>query len=386
MSHSWLLSSTRPAAGLLLGPASSPERYELVEELHGQHHPVIEQKYAPEVWMAKEKQYVPKLWTVAGHSRSQTGGTPFRPSTHPGQAHCVRILHSFALPVEPGKAITESHRWWNMWSCAMALELLGPSLADWQKARASLFFPSPLVRRLVKQLLLAVDYLHTGLGQDAIGHSSISLDNLLLRECYTQDELKEDKPAASPFLKLVGFNFSLFIHDTGNGWYTEPGDWKAASAEQRLLSKAMYNESPVPPVDIWAVGQVTSLLMFGKNLAFDCGSEGQFSDATVPAQLKIWGSPPHKVVALASLDPEAGWPAFLSEANDQDCDPDYPFNLPGVEPVATLQERIEAQGKVTDPDEVKQLTTFLQACWTLDPFKRAAAKDLLKHEWLRGVE
>lgn len=51
-----------------------------------------------------------------------------------------------------------------------------------------------------------------------------------------------------------------------------------------------------------------------------------------------------------------------------------------------LRQRIEAEGKVTDPEEVDSLFSFLKACWTLDPEKRPSAKELLEHEWLRRVE
>ncbi|GAA5877936.1 hypothetical protein JCM8547_007088 [Rhodosporidiobolus lusitaniae] len=301
MSYNWLTSFEQPAPGLLLGPASSPERYELVEEIHGAHHPRIKQKDAPMVWMAKEKQSgdlvaikilclfgrpelyplceAQALWNLVGHLFTLTGKHVFVPSPHPGQAHCITILDFFLFPSEKA------------------------------------------------------------------------------------------------FFNSVSNNFD----------FAEPGDWKTASAEQLLLRHAEYNRSQCTAVDIWAVGNVTSLLLFNKNLAF-----GNLAIKPVyplyKSPLERWGASPAVMVSLASLEPEVEWPAFLSESGEVDYASNYPFNFSGIEPVATLQERIEAEEKVTDPEEARQLRSCLRACWTLDPYKRPTAKELLEHEWLRGVE
>ncbi|GAA5971760.1 hypothetical protein JCM11641_001502 [Rhodosporidiobolus odoratus] len=278
MPYNWLKSSDHCVAGLLLGPASSPEHCELVKELHGPHHPVIEDQDAPAVWEAREK-------------------------------HGTRTRRSVTFPLAEG-----------------ATQPLLPS------------------------------------------SSRITLDNLLLRDCYSKDELTQDKPAISPFLKLGGFNFSVSVQSTQDHWYTKTGGRAAASAEQLLLSHAQYNESPVKPIDVWAVGRITSLLLFARNLAFEGASLADEGNSS-PRGPKVRGLPARKFIALASLDPDAGWPSFFSDAHGQMHAHafNYPFNLPSVKPVATLQERIEAEGKVTQPEERKQLGSFLRACWTLDP-------------------
>jgi serine/threonine protein kinase len=78
------------------------------------------------------------------------------------------------------------------------------------------------------------------------------------------------------------------------------------------------------------------------------------------------------------------WCYHLSIAN--------PSLLPTVAPEIgiarspSLRQRIGKEGRVTDPEEVEQLHSFLKACWTLDAQKRPSARELLEHEWLRGVE
>ncbi|GAA5988020.1 hypothetical protein JCM11641_002132 [Rhodosporidiobolus odoratus] len=195
-------------------------------------------------------------------------------SAHPGQAHCLTILDSFALPVEAAKPFLGDVTSRDMRDCAAVLELVGPSLAQWQRARPSPFFP----------LLLA-------------SPSTIS-------SCET--------------VTLGGFNFAVSVQSTGDHCYTRPGDWDAASAETLLLADAQYHgEFPVRPVDIWAVGGVTSLLLFARNLALEVPpslADERHSSSRGP---KVWGLPACEVIALASLDPDAGWPSFFSDAQGQ---------------------------------------------------------------------
>lgn len=113
--------------------------------------------------------------------------------------------------------------------------------------------------------------------------------------------------------------------------------------------------------------------------------------------------------ALASLYPDEPWPETLSYGyycSDDPCAFSFLFSPPSsinstqhwqprvitlengsiTPPLPPLRQRMETEGKVTKPDEFEQLYSFLKACWTLDPKVRPSAKDLLEHEWLRGVE
>ncbi|GAA5938829.1 hypothetical protein JCM10213_006128 [Rhodosporidiobolus nylandii] len=316
-----------------------------------------------------------RLWRIQGFEELQQRGAVAPAAPDAGRARCVAILDAFPLPHSDGTPfLADEDPLEDAEDAAMVLELLGPTLADWQKQRPSPFFPMSVVRRIVQQLLLALDYTHNELiGEEGIVH------------CGTED-LSADQPTTSPLVKLAGFSQSFWAFGEGNHCYPQPGDWKVASAEQLLLCLNNGNYPPARAVDIWAVGILASLLLFDKNLSLH-GFDAAVRHPGYTNRLDFWSVSPDIVLSLASLAPEAGWPSSLDEALcGGSADPDFPFNLPGVVPLPSIQQRIEAENRLSDPRDVEQLTSFLRACWTLDPYKRPSAKELLEHEWLRGVE
>ncbi|GAA5877939.1 hypothetical protein JCM8547_007089 [Rhodosporidiobolus lusitaniae] len=388
-----------PAAGMVLGPASEPDRYELVEELHGPDHFYLSEEKAPRVWLGRTKDVSRSYTATSAHpsltqeqppryKELQYGGAPLNASSHPGQTHCISVIDSFNLTWGNGDPYPEDADPFSGGDAAVVLELVGPTLADWQKQRPSPFFPLPLARRLVKQILLALDYLHRepeDISGNPLGHAGILLDDLLLRERYTPDDLKEDEPASSPFLKLVGFGSAYEAPIPEDLISLRVADSQSAAPEQLLLQHADGYEAPGRAVDIWSVGVLTSRLLFNRNLSLN-GARRVFWQPTWKNQLASWSAHPKVVVALASLDPDSEWPPYFWQVYRRQVVPGFPFDDATVKPVANLQKRIKKEKKVTDPDDARQLASFLQACWTLDPFKRPTTKELLEHEWLRGVE
>ncbi|BGP15709.1 hypothetical protein JCM10213_006121 [Rhodosporidiobolus nylandii] len=416
-----LRSRESPAVGMFVGPANEPQRYELVEELSGPRDPILKRKEAPCVWMTKEQVSsncvaikvlrdenphesayevgAERLWLLAGYAEPQMRG--FLPSSHPGQGHCVRVLDYVHLPYSSGAEVVDVE---DASDGAVVLELLGPSLADWQKRRSSAFFPLPLAKRLIRQLLLALDYLHCHLTQRRIVHCGVSLRNVLLSQRWTPEELAADLEGADPEIKLVGFDFARYFTD-GYEFYREPGDYSIASPEQLLLCKSYGGWGSASAVDIWAAGVMvllqlelallaeltllcvqTSDLLFARNLALN-GNNPRSRCEQTNHPLNDYSASREIVLSLASLDPEEGWPLFFEKAVLVEApNPRYPFNLPGVVPLPSLQQRIEAESRFSDRRDIGQLTSFLRACWTLDPYKRPSAKELLEHEWLGGVE
>ncbi|GAA5968912.1 hypothetical protein JCM11641_000779 [Rhodosporidiobolus odoratus] len=222
-----LYTGEHPVKGMTAGPGSDPSRSGSTVVL----------KILRDGSFHEETPYegtVTRLRRIVGYEDVQSSGMPLVPSAHSGQQHRIRILDYFALPWPGGSELPEEgdpadH-------CVdgvVVLEQAGTSLAAWQRAQADPFVSLPIARQIVRQVLLALDYLHDGLPGYGIGHC---------------------------------------------------------------------------------------------------------------------------------------------------------VSIPGVQPLPPLEERIEAQGRIQDPVEVKQLASFLKACWVLDPFHRPKAKQLLEHEWLRGVE
>lgn len=106
---------------------------------------------------------------------------PLLPSGHPGQQHCIRILDFFALPWPGGPEIPEEGDPAEHYAeGVVVLERAGPSLAAWQRAQANPFVSIPIVRKIIRQVLLALDYLHDGLPGYGIEHTGASLTDALL--------------------------------------------------------------------------------------------------------------------------------------------------------------------------------------------------------------
>ncbi|GAA6039880.1 hypothetical protein JCM8097_006778 [Rhodosporidiobolus ruineniae] len=362
-----LLSSRAPLTGMRVGPPSDPTRYTLVKELRGPFDWRLNAEDAPVLWEAVEQSSrkpvaikiirenandtwtsletdIPRLWRVAGHVEvPAVYRGPLLPQDHPGQQRCIRILDSFPLPFSSGEEWVEVtdpvDGYVDIEDSAAVLELLGPSLAEWQGKR-----PSPA------------------------------------------DQLAQDEPAREPSIKLAGFSYSHWTDDSDLHTRHPPADWTTASPEQLLLN-ASYGGYGLPSAsDVWAIGAVVSLLLFDSNLALN-GFDPDVHYPRHDGPLSHWSTSSEVVLSLASLDPSGGWPNFFDEMSARLETLPPPLDVPGVEPMPTLRERVEAAaGADLDAVEREKLTSFLQMCWTLDPQKRAGTKELLTHEWLEGVE
>ncbi|GJN88994.1 hypothetical protein Rhopal_001965-T1 [Rhodotorula paludigena] len=96
------------------------------------------------------------------------------------------------------------------------------------------------------------------------------------------------------------------------------------------------------------------------------------------------------VVNYASLDPEAPWPRYYYRDGDgkglrEWGNKHFPFDVPGVERLPSIRERVQATRALGNDSEVEGVSSFLRACWTIDPEARPTAAQLLQHEWLQGV-
>ncbi|GAA5968936.1 hypothetical protein JCM11641_000784 [Rhodosporidiobolus odoratus] len=275
---------------------------------------------------------------------------PLLPSGHPGQQHCIRILDFFALPWPGGPEIPEEGDPAEHYAeGVVVLERAGPSLAAWQRAQANPFVSIPIVRKIIRQVLLALDYLHDGLPGYGIEHTA------------------------------------RWIEDSGCEPYRSAGSRQVIAAEQVLLCDSYRSFGLTRALDIWAVGVIASLLILNNNLAWN-DLEPRLVNAEYSDPLKHYSTTPEVVIALASINPEAGWPQWFEEATlYQNNVAGFSFSLPGVHPLPPLEQRIKAEGKIQDSAEVKQIASRLRSCWVLDPEKRPRAKELLEHEWLKGV-
>ena len=78
---------------------------------------------------------------------------------HPGFAHCLTIHHCFTLYSSVGGHI------------CFATDVLGPNMMTLRSAQPNQTFPVSVVKRIIKQILLSVDYLHRECGYVHTGNS-----------------------------------------------------------------------------------------------------------------------------------------------------------------------------------------------------------------------
>ncbi|GAA6013955.1 hypothetical protein JCM10207_000184 [Rhodosporidiobolus poonsookiae] len=380
---SLLSTDENPQPGMLVGRLRDIRRFELLERLN-------DPQEKRSAWRAKDSmngqhvlvEIIPSdsspysvlegegdiLWTLAGYAEPFPPTGPKPAASHPGQQHIVDIIDGFSLPDRTRGNDEELGS-----DDAVITELLGPSLRDWQLARPAPFFPPYLVQRIALQLLTALDHLQTL--RDVLEYRVAHLD---------QQKLEIDEPADTLQLKLSNFGSAIRDVHLGEDSHHWHATRQTAAPEQLLLYEGYGSYGPARAADIWAVGVVVSLLLFNKHLAFD-NLDFSWQRINLRDPLTRYNVKPEVIVSLASLNKEEPWPDSYMDSLRLYPDPGYPFDIPGVEPMPTLRERVEAQGKIDNPAEVDKLVSFLRACWTLDPYTRPSAKELLQHEWLEGV-
>jgi len=83
---------------------------------------------------------------------------------HPGFAHCLAVQHCFTVHSSAGGHI------------CFATDVLGPNMMTLRSAQPNQTFPVSVAKRIIKQILLSVDYLHRECGYV---HTDIKADNVL---------------------------------------------------------------------------------------------------------------------------------------------------------------------------------------------------------------
>ncbi|GAA5834711.1 hypothetical protein JCM11251_003640 [Rhodosporidiobolus azoricus] len=148
------------------------------------------------------------------------------------------------------------------------------------------------------------------------GGNGISLDHILLDREHAQQDLQRNQPNQDLHVKLVGFCSSTYDYgDEGHNPY-EPADWQIASPEQMLNGNSYGAFGPPRAADVWAVGVVTSLLLFNKNHAFlDLINDDLFSAIDLTDAKEYFPLSHEAIRLLASLDRQAGWPEFFDLVN-----------------------------------------------------------------------
>ncbi|KXN80718.1 Protein kinase dsk1, partial [Leucoagaricus sp. SymC.cos] len=295
----------------------------------------------------------------------------------PGFNHCLTLQRCFTASSEASGHI------------CFVTEALSSSLANLQKP-GQIRFPLSVAKRITKQVLLALDYLHSECGYI---HTDLKADNILasiLPPANSQIEkyVLENDPTIygsplllkspdlplvfsrsqpPPYFELGGMleNISVRLVDYGQATpATKPVRGNFCQPPTVRAPEVTLKYPWTSAIDIWTVGCLLFQLLTEYHLF---GQEHEYSH-----ELHLQ----HIEECLGPFPPE-----LLKDCKDRekyfDDKGEYTSNFQPT-PVEDFIQHL----KVLDEDEIPGAADFIRKCLTLDPKLRLTAQELLKDDWL----
>ncbi|OQD71476.1 hypothetical protein PENPOL_c001G09681 [Penicillium polonicum] len=328
------------------------------------------------VWLARElesRQYV----TLKVYTRGGTGQREVQTykalsqgdRSHPGYAHVRTALDTFTIPHEGSGHHCLVQK--PMWGSFRHLMYRNPS------NRLS----EDLLKSGLKQIFLALDYLHT---ECQLVHTDIKGDNILqeleemsILDRFTDTEIKHPSARKSVnnmpvyasrrfelpqrFGRAVLSDFSSAVRgDEKRNHDAQPTIYR--SPEVMLKAEWSY------PVDIWNVGAMIWDLFEGKHMfiGIEPGGKGYSTRMHLAEVISILGSPPSDLLKRGERSHE-----FFTkdgEWNNQ-------INVPRGMSLESSEERLSGRNK-------EMFLKFMRGMLQWRPEDRKTAKQLLKDPWL----
>ncbi|KAL4874566.1 kinase-like domain-containing protein [Aspergillus karnatakaensis] len=252
--------------------------------------------------------------------------------------------------------------------------------------------PVHIVKKITKQVLLGLDFLHSELGGI---HCNLRMDNIKIemdrlpaeiRNINEPDYGRSNKQKQKlPTLPLLPEDNDLHVRIINPG----TPNW---TRDNSRLFETMSNRAPEVTigapwgngVDIWALGCIIIELLRGQAAFFGLtDKQWRFTSEDVNLAkiiANVGPFPPH-LVALG----DRGHDFF----NGRGILHRHPIKIdPAWFPDDHLRERVEGEeprllGLPLEGDAV--FTDFIKGVLRIDPVERRTAAQLLRHEWLRGV-
>ncbi|KAH7910212.1 kinase-like domain-containing protein [Hygrophoropsis aurantiaca] len=305
---------------------------------------------------------------------------------HPGYKHCLLLHDSFIAQSYHGPHL------------CFVTDVLGCNMVALRGLQANgRSFPVGLAKRIIKQTLLALDYLHR---ECNLVHTDVKPDNVLVSVVQTDEAIRrllEESPSASyepriepelspdPIITvksqpLPGPNLadmsdlSVCLIDYG---HSTPVGKIPESGVQPLLLRApevILGHPWSTPIDIWSVGCLVFEYLIGTALfrLYESPSQSiSFEDSHLQRTLEIIGPFPSSFLDACPrrsefFDQEGSLIRIkkLSPRPIEDCMRIY---------------------NVLNEEDIPAAAAFARRCLTVDPGARPSALELLDDEWLRDV-
>lgn len=294
-------------------------------------------------------------------------------SSHPGRTHVAQLLDHFEVNGPRGQHV-----------CLIS-SLLGDSIAQQTTVAQIARLPYRITQQIMKQLLEALDFLHSECG---VIHTDISPSNILI-------ELRDSEAAAAAAIKTGGTRrcsistplmtkedkISIRLNDFGIACWV---DRHLTDNIQPAFLRAPEINLEAPwdaSVDIYGLGCLAFQFLTG-DLPFPGRSnQGGWTaeDDRMATLIKMFGPAPEIVLQNA---------ARADEFMDNGVNLRQPHHEKGI---TSFENLVEDRGtgpniKLDMPQrDVPVFCDFLQRMLATDPRRRESARQLLQHEWLASV-
>lgn len=277
-----------------------------------------------------------------------------------GKHHIITLLDHFY------------HRGPNGTHICMVFEPLQMSLLDLIKSYHYKGIPLVKVKRITKQILLGLDFIHS---QCRVIHTDLKPENILIAgESYAFNEylpvyknatpapLKRTKRRSyeDPLVKIVDFGSACFIHRH----YTNDIQTRQYRSIETILGS---NYST--PVDMWSLGCIVFELATG-DLLFEPqpGDHYDKSDDHLAQFIETLGPIPKRVALSGTKSSHF----FKSDGTLRRI---TKFHFWSLKDVLIRKYKWQAE-------EADQMAKFILPLLDYDPLRRATAREYIRHPWL----
>ncbi|KEQ72297.1 kinase-like protein [Aureobasidium namibiae CBS 147.97] len=278
-------------------------------------------------------------------------------STHPGRNHVTYLKNHFELEGPTGKHV------------AMVMPLLGDSIAEKATTGHIMRIPPPTVRNIAKQMLEALDFLHSECG---VIHTDLQPSNILKDDQGQSPQEIDDlvrTHSSGPGFNDPNMQFRL--NDLGIACFVDQHLTDNIQSEYLRAPEVTLEAPWDPSVDIFSLGCLLFQFITG-DLPF-VGRPGPGVTAEqdrIALLVSTFGPIPNVVLDNAALGKEF----------EHQCVNGHGFPV-SLETMVGQSFAGDAQGMLPI-DELELFCDFLRKMLASDPRERQRAGELGKHPWL----